>query len=83
MVTWREKLAGVIEAVLANEVSAAEAVEMATHFLTGHPHDAAINDAFHLLIHFREDEDIRSSEPAYAQRQRDALRRNVERLRGA
>ena len=81
MVTSREKLGALIEAVLANEVSAAEAVEMATHFLTGHPHDAAMDDAFHLPVHFREDEDVRSSEPVYEQRQRDALRRNVERLR--
>lgn len=44
--------------------------------------DRLANDAWHSLVHFRDDEDISVREPTYREYQREGLRRWVERLRG-
>lgn len=75
----RERLAGLIDRVLAGDLSTTDAVR-ATEMLPN-TDDADIDSAYHALIHFREDEDIRSADTSYAKRQRAWLAMHAQKLR--
>jgi hypothetical protein len=68
-----------IDGVLAGDLSASEAVQAVEEL--ANTHDADVDDAYHALIHFREDEDIRSEDSGYGHRQSQWLARHAQKLR--
>lgn len=74
-------MAALLEGVSTAELSSSEA--LATASTLGDPpvSDALFDDAWHALVHFDHDEDIRASDADYAATQQEGLRRWAERLR--
>ena len=77
----RERLAVLIERVLAGELSAADAIKDADVLPQPTATDDVFDDVYHLLIHYREDEDICRKSPTYAAEQRASLASWIARLR--
>lgn len=75
----RLAVAAQLELVVAGKTSADNALA-AIDTLPGH-RDRLANDAWHLLVHFRDDEDIHAGAPAYREEQLRGLARWVKRLR--
>ena len=78
----RERMAALIDAVLAEKLSPSDAVVAAEQLPAIVWENAEIREAYHELNHFRDDEDIRSRDPAYAHHQRETLKRLRMRLSG-
>jgi hypothetical protein len=77
----RAHLAALIERVLAEELSASEAIVAANHLRGSATRDRIFDDAWHALVHYDLDADIRSRVASYADHQQEGLVRWVERLR--
>lgn len=79
VVALRLAVAAQLESVVAERTSAEDALA-AIDTLPAQT-DRLANDAWHLLVHFRDDEDIHAREPAYRENQLRGLARWVKRLR--
>jgi len=77
------RLARLIDSVIAGRIRAADAIEEMSGWSNGEDFDRAANDAYHQLIHFRDDEDIRARDAIYADEQVKGLERTVQRLRSS
>ena len=73
----RQLTADKLEAVLNGTLSAAELIEKWPCGCS----DKLVEQAYCLLYHFRDDEDIRSKDPRYAECQRDQFRAIIRKLR--
>jgi hypothetical protein len=79
VVALRLAVAAQLELVVAGKTSAEDALA-AIEPLPAHT-DRLASDAWHLLFHFRDDEDIHAREPAYREEQLRGLAHWVKRLR--
>lgn len=77
----REYLAVLIERVLDAELSASDALAAADALPDIAERDRVFDDAWHALVHFQADEDIRARDSDYAAYQRSDLADWVQRLR--
>jgi hypothetical protein len=76
----RRRMAAVIEAVLSGQMSATAAVEQLQTWPPAIGADPVLFDAYHALVHFREDEDIRGKDGNYQRAQEAWLLGFVQRL---
>ena len=78
----REKLAALLESVVAGRLPAGEALAETEKWADVPWKERLLNHAWHALVHYEHDADIRSRDPSYAQSQREGLRMWMKRLRG-
>lgn len=77
----RHELASLIDAVLSGALTALQATRRAEKLAAGVWQTPNAQSAYHELIHYREDEDIRAGDEAYAHNQRERLKRFADLLR--
>lgn len=77
----RSRAADLVESVLSGGITPSAAVSDINAFPAEGRNDGFIQSAFHLLIHYREDEDIRRQDERYAEAQRRGLEDFVRKLR--
>jgi hypothetical protein len=76
----RLAVAAMFSAILEKSLSADEAVARLEALPREHPPDEVIADAYHYLLHYREDADIRERDGGYAEMQWQGLATWLERL---
>lgn len=81
--TDRHQVQAWIQQVLAGVLSPADAVSAIETLPARSSPDRLIEDAYHLLLHYRDDEDIRASDPGYAELQARGLDRFLRKLESA
>jgi hypothetical protein len=77
----RVSLSTIIERVLREEVTAPDAVRQCESSWDARCWDEDMNHAYHMLIHYLDDADVRAKDAGYAEWQRRGLADLAERLR--
>jgi hypothetical protein len=78
----RHRLANLLEQVVEGKVQSAEALKQAEKWTDMPWEGNDVNVAFHALMHFHIDADIRAQDPEYDEDLRHSLRLHISKLRG-
>src|SRR5690242_20594981 len=77
----RERLAELLESVVAGQISAGEALAETASWPSVLWQERLFDHAWHVLSHYQQDADIRESDASYAKGSRSGLLRYAKRLR--